>query len=483
MPLERINGLISFTDHFEVEREAFRDLGAFDPLLDVDLPYAIDPKLLQESSVPEMRDAHATLLARYRDIYILLQASKSVGDRPWREASNLVRFPEFKGPCLGFADGTAAGRGWGPTLREKVLHSAKEVISLGITDPRFFELIGVFEEGIGPDLISDMIGTILLSPLAGYTKRVCETLQVPTQQFKIGDAQYELPGYLPERGEHPRYIILVPEDILTELPVALDRSDVGWVAEHNDAARKYLNATFGADWRELSEKRKTVARAALLSDASVLNEFLTRYEEKDAEAYNFDDDPRNLRLWYDLARRFLESSTRPRLKLSDDPTAAEVAGIVRAILTEFKRNVEHNGLWQLFYNDNDTPRREAIIQRTFQAVAQAHCAANDLDLAVEANAGRGPVDFKVTRGSRARVLVEFKRSMSSKLLQGYRAQVATYAAAETATDSFYVVIDFGENDHAMAKLYEEHALDREQQKRQPQLIVIEAWHHASASKV
>jgi hypothetical protein len=482
VPLERIDGLISFSDHFEVDREALQDVGAFDPLLDVDLPYAIDPKLLQESSVPEMQGAHSTLLARYRDIYVLLQASKSGGDRPWREALKLVNFPEFKGPCLGFAAGTAAGRGWGPTLREKVLRSAKEVISLGITDPRFFELVGVFEEGIGPDLISDMIGTILVSPLASYTKRVCDALGLPTQQFQIGHVRCELPGYFPEHGDRARYIILVPEDILTEMPVALDRSDVPVVAEHSDAARRYLNETFGADWRELSARRKEVARAALLSDASVLNEFLSKYEDKDAAAYNFDEDPRNLRLWYDLARRFLESGTLPQLRLSADATAKEVAGVVRTIVTEFKRNVEHNGLWQLFYNDNDTPRREAIIQRTFQAVAQAHCAANNLDLAVEVNAGRGPVDFKVTRGSRARVLVEFKRSMNSKLLQGYRAQVATYAAAEAATDSFYVVIDFGENDHAMTRLYDEHAHYCEQNKRQPHLIVIEAWHHASASR-
>ena len=114
---------------------------------------------------------------------------------------------------------------------------------LGITDPRFFELVGLFEKGIGPDLVSDMVGTILTEPLITFTQRVCTGLGVPMHHFVINGATYALPGYLPEKGEAERYVILVPEDVLSTMPVALDRSEVAIIAEHNREAREYLNAT------------------------------------------------------------------------------------------------------------------------------------------------------------------------------------------------------------------------------------------------
>ena len=150
--------------------------------------------------------------------------------------------------------------------------------------------------------------------------------------------------------------------------------------------------------RALTETRKAVTRAALLSQRSVFAEFLERYEARPAEAYDFQDDPRNHRLWYTLARLFLEQGSIPKLELRKEPSDHDILETTQTIVHEFKRNVEHNGLWQVFYNDDESPRRESIIQRTFQAVAQAYCTANNLDLSVEPNAGRGPVDFKVSRG-------------------------------------------------------------------------------------
>jgi hypothetical protein len=482
VPLQRINGLISFSDHFEVDRDKLTGLGAFDPLLDVDLPYAIDPKLLSSTDVPELSGSGPLLLQRYRDIYVLLRASAGEGDRPWREASRLVLFPEFRGPCLGFSSGTAAGRGWGSVIGRRVLRSAKTIIDLGITDPRFFELIGLFEDGIGPDLISDMVGTILFAPLVAFTTRVCSELGIPLHEFTISSAPYLLPGYLPQDGNRERYVILVPEDVLSAMPVALDRSDIPIVADHNAAARKYLNQTFGADWRELTERKKSVGRAALLSQADVLTEFIARYEAKGADAYDFQDDPANNRLWYTLSRLFLEKGRTPQLTLPGDATDEQIIAITEAIVAYFKLVVEDNGLWALFYNDDGSPRREAIIQRTFQAVAQAYCDANNLDLAVEPNAGRGPVDFKVSRGSVARVLIEFKRSRSSKLLQGYTDQVETYAKAENATASLYVVVDFGIDDARMNRLYAAIDDDKRRGQKRPIVVIIEAWKHVPGSR-
>jgi hypothetical protein len=332
-----------------------------------------------------------------------------------------------------------------------VLSTIKEVVHLGIRDPIFFELIGVFEDGIGPDLISDMIGTILRSRLCTYTARVCRELSISTREFKIGSDVYSLPAYLTEQGEE-RYIILVPEDVLSEMPIALDRSDVPVVAEHNAAARRYLNEKFGKDWQQFVRDHKRGARAALFSERDVFSEFIDSYKARKADPYDFDKDPLNQRLWYDLARAFLKRAASPALSLVKSPTAEQVLAVVMMIVLAFKRNVEHNGLYVVFYDDAGEPRHEHVMQRTFQAIALAYCEGNDLDLAPETNPGRGPVDFKFSRGARARVLVELKRSKNRHLLHGFRIQLPIYQAADNTNLSIYLVIDCADNDTGIEKL-------------------------------
>jgi hypothetical protein len=97
--LEPIKGVVSFSDYFELDRQTLEALDAFNPLLGLDLPFAIDPKLLEDSDVPELQGAYDDLLGHFRRILTLLQASQTPGDRAWRQAEKLLDFPEFRGPA------------------------------------------------------------------------------------------------------------------------------------------------------------------------------------------------------------------------------------------------------------------------------------------------------------------------------------------------------------------------------------------------
>lgn len=479
MPLKPLEGVVSFSDYFGIDPDRLEILGAFDPLLGTDLPFAIDPKLLEESETPEITGAYNDILTRFRDVMALLEGSRLPDDIAWRRAVALLHFPEFQGPYLGFAR-TGVGHGWGPVLQRQVATTAKQIIELGIRDPHLFELLGVFEDGIGPDLISDMIGTLLRPRLCQFTKRVCDDVRVATESFTIDGTEYDLPAYAADNGRK-RYVILIPQDILSEMPIALDRSDVPRVAALNEYTRQHLNLRFGVDWRDIVLRRKDVAREALLTRIDVLSEFISRYEQRHAAPYDFSDDPNNQRLWYDFARAFLGASPTLALQLSAAPTDTAVLAVVHRIISEFKKNVEHNGLWQLFYNDDGTSRREAIIQRAFQAVAHAYCESNGLDLSPETNSGRGPVDFKFSHGAR-RVLVELKRSSNSRLLHGYKAQLAAYEAAEGVSRSIYVIIDQGDSDNAVASVVAARNEAIGKRKSLPDLVIIEAWRHAAGSR-
>lgn len=60
------------------------------------------------------------------------------------------------------------------------------------------------------------------------------------------------------------------------------------------------------------------------------------------------------------------------------------------------------------YDSTGKSKHESAAQLLFYGVADSYCAANNIDLSPESNAGRGPVDFKLSRGSTDKVIVEVK---------------------------------------------------------------------------
>ncbi len=60
----------------------------------------------------------------------------------------------------------------------------------------------------------------------------------------------------------------------------------------------------------------------------------------------------------------------------------------------------------------------------------------------EVNNGRGPVDFKISRGASDSTLVEFKLASNSKLERNLENQVGIYEKANSTTPSFKVILFF-----------------------------------------
>jgi vacuolar-type H+-ATPase subunit I/STV1 len=65
--------------------------------------------------------------------------------------------------------------------------------------------------------------------------------------------------------------------------------------------------------------------------------------------------------------------------------------------------------------------------------------ATDLDVNAEVNNGRGPVDFKISKGT-DKTLVEFKLAKNSKLKQNLKNQVKIYEAANDTKQSLTVIL-------------------------------------------
>jgi len=464
------------SDVFSICHESIHNAGAFDPFIDIDAPFYVDPFLLRTSEIPEMAQAENTFRDYFSQVITLLRSSQSKGDVLHRRAIKLLAFPEVRGVHLGYSKGES-GAGIGPGLALSIATTAAEIINAGIENPSIFELVGLLEEGIGADRVSDMTIRVVLYHLLDFTERVARDLELPTIESPFGNDRRQLPWT--EGMRHPA--ILVPKDVLCHLPVAQDWSDVDHVCSENEALRNRVNPIIGSTWKDATEKHsKAELRGAILEFPELLIDLINQYERKTAVAYDLDADAQGLLEWY-KAGGISAGFPLDLLQYRTD-TAEGVYQIAKRICERFQSLVEDQRLNRLFLNDDRSPRKEKYAQLTFYVVAEQYCEANDLDISPEADAGVGPVDFKISHGSSAKVTIEVKYSHNSHLLPGYQNQLPAYNRAERTNRSIYLVIRTARSTTQIDRLREIKERCRRTGQEAPELIVVDGRFAESASR-
>ncbi|MBN1452926.1 MAG: hypothetical protein JW963_18050 [Anaerolineales bacterium] len=469
---------ISISEYIGVDWETFAKTGAFDAVLDVDSKLFIDPQLLKHSEAPELQDSYTTLSQRFAEIMKLLSHSKRYGDSFWRQAWRLFPSREVKGLCIGYSASGTSGTGIGKRLRGQILSTAKEIVDAGVQDPEIFELMGLLEEGIGADRISDMVASMIIDDLLAYSRRVFAELSVTRGEWTFRDRVYTIP--INPFNRHP--VILVPKDILRDLPIANSWSDVDIVARYNAQLRHKVNAIIGESWKEAVRVQKRVLRETLIREPDLMHELVELYKSKPATRYDFENDPAGLIIWYRASKQFTENYPL-ELALPHWPTAEAVLEVVMIICNRFKGLVEDNGLHRLLYErQGGNPKNEEAAQLLFFGIADAYCAANNLDLSREPNAGRGPVDFKISSGYGGRVLVETKLTTNTRLLHGFETQLEEYQKAEKTRYSVYLIIDVDRGSRKRIRELNELVLRQVAGSRIPEIVFVNGRWKASASR-
>lgn len=437
---------VSFSTHFGVSREALTELGVLDPVLNVDTKLFVDPILLKQSGHGDFAKEAINLLHKHFGAVIkLLQAVKErdTRDVAWRTAKNMLSFPEFAETCLGYGDGSIRGSGFGKKHGAQLLDTAKQVVDLGIDDPDLFQLLPLIEEGVGPDLISDMTCHVIRPALARLTQWVVDELKIDHLEVDIAGERFRLPAN-PLLGEG-RYVMLAPLDILRDLPVATCWSEVEDIASQNAQLRKetsaLINEIFAAMTRS-SRKEKRERRQIVLASVKNFEALLELLHESEFDSYDLAFDEKGKLAWRE-AQEKLAKEFPVDLQSKEPPSPKEAIRIVNQIIEHFRDVVENKGLWQLFWNPGKKPRNERNAQLIFFGMADAWCKANNLDVTPEAHTGTGPVDFKFAAGYNARILVEAKLTSNRKLTHGLSTQLLAYAKGEKPIHSVYLVIDVG----------------------------------------
>ena len=225
---------ITFSEQFNVAESVLENTGVFDVILDVDTRVFIDPALLELCTEPEFKDARKKVETYFSNIITLLRHSKRKGDMYWKKADQLLTFRELSGTCFGYSQSGTAGNAIGEVLRNAILTTIKELMIEGETDPVLFELLGVFQEGIGCDRVSDLITFVLREDILKYTQRVVTTAGIPTITVSFKKS----PFFTCRNPFNNKPLLLLPAMILSPLPIADSFNDIDRICQENERVRQ-----------------------------------------------------------------------------------------------------------------------------------------------------------------------------------------------------------------------------------------------------
>jgi len=111
-------------------------------------------------------------------------------------------------------------------------------------------------------------------------------------------------------------------------------------------------------------------------------------------------------------------------------------------LEYLKDHIENKDGYRIFYVDGKPIRREKDLHILYNLVWYG----TPSDVSPESNSGRGPVDFKISRGARDKTLVEFKLASHSNLRRNLKTQTPIYEKAHGTKTSIKAILFFSETE-------------------------------------
>lgn len=462
------------SNHLNIDADELTKRGIFDAVIGVDTRLFIDPTLFGKTQIPEFKSSRENMLKYFGDVITLIQFGHN--QKTKKIAIKKLTFPEPEGVSIGYGDDNDNGAGVGPEKAEIIFNSALEIYNLGIKDPEIIEIVGIFEEGFGPDLISDMTINIILDDICRFTERIGKELGV-NLDFRHKDF------YLPKHPDNEEYLLFIPKEFLRDLPVAANWEEVFIVAQHNEALRNKVNSLLKGAFGEKKKPTKKDFRNILWGNKSDLESILNIYKTYDAQPYDFEKNPHGLGNWYQVGRDMYRSG---QYSIIVQPkTKEEMVAAANELVDRFKRSIEDNGANRILYGVRDyqlKPYHEEVSQLIFFALADSYCKDRNILLAREPNPGSGPVDFSFGTSYDSKILFELKKSLHSDIVSGYTEQLKIYQKSENAYQAFYLILRMTDKS---TKIDEVLRIEEENNKKglkTPIVVIIDARLKESASK-
>lgn len=441
---------MKFSEHYSITKGAEDDW--FDPVLNIDTKLFIDPFLIYSSETGNFIGSHDDIISFFNNVFMLL--AKSSGNPrtvPWKKAENLLKIREVSELCLGYTKSGTRGSAAGSKLAAQMSEAIYDVIRSGKTNISHFEELAIIKEGIGADRISDITAGILRQRFIKYTQFFCINHKIPlvSKKFRQGYFNQNFLNWMPIEADLPlnpyseEAILLTPKNFLRQLPTI--NLDEFW-----DYAFENENETLRNDFSY--DIQKNVNRYIIIEFAKrhpeVRDRFIESTEKSPPNPYDFSKDIKGFVRWYSASRNYCQSKP---LKIEIDSESSFKTAI-KDMINEFANYIENNKGWSLLWNDNGKPKSEEAAQNLFLGIVMHYCRANNIDISREANIGRGPVDFKTSRGYAIRALLELKLAKNTKFWNGLNKQLPKYMQAEKISIGYFLIIMFNEKDYKRLNL-------------------------------
>ena len=444
---------VYFTDYFGVTAEALESYGAFNISLINDLPVFIDPFLLFNSDKPEYQELHEEII-RY---LTFLRGMSESGPISKGLVKHWFLFPEVKQNWLGFSKvgngGSGLGQKFATALNDNLSTIFSDFGDEEITQSSHLEKLCLVKDGVGRDSISDFTTNLIKGFLCEYTQEFatqhldpgrCKSVMVPHAEFNYQTRRWTGKKYtLPYIDGD--FILLSPKDILTK--------DEAWINKHdiigdfddilasipNDQLRAQVNDYFlrripeDAKQREINE---AVSRT-LRQFPELIDRYIRIKEDNGDQAVALSEQKvRETETVFIQQVSGLIEKLQSGNQFYQTPDDTHQEAYKRVLF--LKQVIENNDGYRIFYVKGQPIKRESDLQLMFRLTWYA----SSDDVNAEVNNGRGPVDYKISRGSKDSTLVEFKLASNSKLKQNLAKQVDVYKAANQTNKSIKVILYF-----------------------------------------
>ena len=268
------------------------------------------------------------------------------------------------------------------------------------------------------------------------------------------------------------YVLLTPKDILTKDQAWINRPDLiyGFEDIYNSIPNEHLRAQVNNFFmRRLTEdmrekERRSLAIYTLEKFPTILDYFIKDKEDHASDAHKLSNskveetEKQFITQIQLIVKKYLEGTIFYELGDSYDEALRRV---------EFLKDViENNDGYKIFYLNGKPIKRENDLQILYRLT----WCATKFDVNREVNNGRGPVDFKISRGRADKSLVEFKLASNSKLKMNLAHQVEIYEKANSTKKSIKVILYFSDEELLkVKKILKELGLDSSQN-----IILIDA---------
>lgn len=488
--------MIYFSDFFGIDERLIEDYGAFNISLINDLPLFIDPFLLFGSTKSEYQVLHNEILEYLK--FLKVKSEEGISDKA--QIIAWYKFSEVKQNWLGYSLKGNSGSGLGFKFGESFSSNLSRVFhDLGnetVTLSSHIEKAALFEMGVGKDNISDFTCNLIKRFLLEYTEQFALKYldDAQTRIFNVSKVyfDYNLERWMPKEYKLPffenDYVLLTPKDILTK--------DDNWINSHdlkvdfericnsipNDQLRAEIFNYFRKKLsppipnKKIPQKEITQAVKQTVQEyPEILDYFIKSKEENKQGAKSYSE----LKV-KEVERIFIKQVKELVRLLSDETNFYKIdhfGSFEEAYrrVSYLKSVIEDKDGYRIFYHDGKPIKRENDLQIMFRLV----CNGSDYDIIPEANAGRGPVDYVVTKGTKDKTLVEFKLASNKKLKQNLANQVEVYQKAHDTNSSIKVILYFENHEfNTVQKILKELGIEDSRN-----IILIDAGKKESASMV